>query len=421
MTTTTETTPPPIPRPAASSPPPTDPSARHAAPATVSASRPSWAPRLLTGLLPVVILAAAALGVWWLLNTSPRQSTAPVEPLIPTVEVISAAPQTVPVKVGGFGTVEPALDAALSPEIEARVVEVGPAVQPGGLVREGDLLLRLDPAEYELAVAAARADLAGVEADLEMERGRGRVAAQQWEQFADTLGDAAQDERSAALANREPQLRQVEARMLQAQNAIARAELDLSRTELRAPFDAVVLSESVEIGRRVSPGDELMRLAGTATFWIEAVVSPRQAGRLTADASATVTTDAGERQGRLVRVLPEVDRRGRMARLLIAVDDPLGLAEAAPSLPIGAYVSVDLEGGTVEKVVAVPRAAVRENGQVWVRDAEGLLQFREVATAWTGAGDALLDAAAFEPDDAVITSYLNNPLPGTPVRLREQP
>jgi RND family efflux transporter MFP subunit len=385
--------------------------------AETSGSR--WMLPLLKFGLPVVVLAAAGLAAYGLLVSSPEQATAPVDPLVPTVEVLPAEPRDVAVQVSGYGTVVPARDTVLSPEVEGRVIEVSKAVQPGGVVRAGDVLLRLDPAEYRLAVAAAEADLARAEADLELEKGRGMVARQEWERFGDSLGPATDEMRSETLANREPQRRQAEAEVLRAGNAVERARLDVTRTEVKAPFDAVILSESVEVGRQARPGDELMRLAGTATFWIEASVPPRQASRLVGGSLATINSDAGERRGTLIRVLPEVERQGRMARLLVAVADPLSLETEGAALSIGGYVRVTLDGGVAERVVAVPRSAMRENNQVWVRDAAGTLRFRDVRTAWAGEGDALLDADAFQPGDAIITSYLNDPLPGSPVQLRE--
>ncbi|MEM9494357.1 MAG: HlyD family efflux transporter periplasmic adaptor subunit, partial [Myxococcota bacterium] len=186
-----------------------------------------------------------------------------------------------------------------------------------------------------------------------------------------------------------------------------------------------------EIGQRATTQSEVVRLAGVATFWITASVPPEQAAMLPrlGGPPAVVTLDLGlgeriERTGRLVRILPEVDPQGRMSRVLIAVDDPLGLdpatraggAEVAP-LPIGSYVRVSIDAGTIAAAVAVPREAVRENGQVWVRDDAGEVQFRPVEVLWRGDASVLL-RGEFAAGDAIITSYLSDPLPGLRVRVR---
>ncbi|MEM6314474.1 MAG: efflux RND transporter periplasmic adaptor subunit [Planctomycetota bacterium] len=375
--------------------------------------------RVVFAIVPLLVLLAAGVVAWWLLSTAPTQGTAPVEPLVPTVEVLAVEAASVPIVVEGFGVVRPSREAALAAEVTGPIVEVGGAVEPGGVVKAGDLLVRIDPAEYELAVAAAEADLARAEAELELERGRGMVAQREWERFGDSLGSVDAEERSAALANREPQLRQAEAAVRMASNVVDRAQLDLTRTTIRAPFDAIVTSEQVEVGRRASAGETLLGVAGTGTFWVEALVPPTRAARLAADQDATVFTDAGPRPGRLVRVLPQVDSEGRMARVLVAVDDPIGLHHDAIPLPIGAYVRVAFEAGTIDGVIEVPRAAVRENNQVWVRDAAGLLQYRDIDVRFAGEQTSLLDVDSFEPGDAIITSYLDNPLPGTPIRIRD--
>ena len=394
----------------------------------MNAATPPRRRRAVSKLLPLLVLLAGAGWGIWLIATAPQQKRATPEPLVPRVSVIPLDPVTRPVAIEAFGTVSPAREVALAPEVEGRVVAMHPALQPGGLVAEGEVLLRLDPADYVLAVAAAEALRAQAQADLDLELGRGAVAASEWERFAELLETVDEEQRSAALALRQPQLSRAQAELAAAENAVAEARLQLSRVELRAPFDAVVISRNVDIGRRLGPGTAAVQLAGVQTFWVTGSVPlghatrlPLASGDMAPEVSVTLDTGVGGRilrTGQLMRRLPDLEAQGRMVRVLVAVDDPLSLADPElPVLPLGAFVRLDIPAGEMADVIDAPREALRENDQVWVRDAEGRLRFREVEVVWRGDAAVLL-RGDFEPGDALIVSYLSDPLPGLRVDIR---
>ena len=381
-----------------------------------------------TRLLPLIVVVLGGAWAWWLIATAPEQDKATPEPLVPRVAVQSIDRVQRPVIIEAFGTVTPSREVVLAPEVEGRVVSMHPALQPGGLVSAGEVLLSLDPADYQIALTAAEAAQAQARADLELERGRGVVARREWERFADALETVDAEQRSAALALREPQLQRAEAALAAAANAVENARLQLSRIELRAPFDAVVVSEDVDVGRRLDTGSAAVRLAGVHTFWVTGSVPLGRASRLPLEGGedapeVLVTLDTGlggrvSRRGRFVRRLVDLEAQGRMARVLVAVDDPLALADRdLPVLPLGAYVRLEVPAGELADVVEAPREALRENDQVWVRDADGRLRFREVEVVWRGDAAVLL-RGDFEAGDELIVSYLSDPLPGIPVDVR---
>ena len=399
-----------------------------------SGGRRRGAATLVRGVASVasvlLLLGGAGFAAWWLLTSAPEQETVLAEPTRPTVEVITPEPGDVDVTMHGFGEVIPAREASIAPEVVGRVVEVGAAVEPGGFLDQGALLFRVDPSDYEVALAQAEADLAQARADLELERGRAVVAQQEWERFRETLSGVDETERSSALANREPQLRQAEARVQQAEAALALARLNLERTEVRAPFRATVIRETVEVGLRVGPDMTVVDLAGTDTFWVTVAVPPSQGSRLsTGDQRgaprATVSVDGGlgdrsSRDARLVRVLPDVDPSGRMIRALVAIDDPLGRASDEDVIRLGDYASVAIDAGALIDAVELPRGAVRENDEIWVLSAESTLRVIPVTIRWRN-DDTVVASAEFRPGDRVITSFLSDPVPGQSLRAREAP
>jgi len=181
----------------------------------------------------------------------------------PTAQRVTATKQTAmlvdvsPAEKGDYqptivatGTVAPEQDIMLSPRVSGEVVMRSPNFTPGGYVQKGELLLRIDPADYENALLQAQSDLSQAMADLNVEMGRQEVAERDFKLFDDTLSAG-----SKALVLREPQLNAARARVQAAEAAVKQAELNLQRTAIRAPFNAHILSRNANVGSQVRPAN----------------------------------------------------------------------------------------------------------------------------------------------------------------------
>ncbi|MCC6486872.1 MAG: efflux RND transporter periplasmic adaptor subunit [Candidatus Hydrogenedentes bacterium] len=322
----------------------------------------------------------------------------------------------------------PAREVEIHPEVSGRVVEMHPALEPGGIIPAGETLLTIDPEEYELALSQAEGALAEAEAALEVEKGRQLVAKREWDLFGKDMNHA---ELGESLALREPQLRQAEAKIASAQSLVKQAELNLKRTRIAAPFDVLVLSEHVDVGQSVSPGSTVATLAGADRFWIQvsvpidrlsAVLEAAAQGRDTVHVFIDVAGSGDEGiPGRVVRHLGQVDPESRMAQVLLEVEDPLGLKPretAREPLALNTYVRADLDAGTLEDTLSIPRKGLRENGEVWVADSDNLLQVRSVEILWR-QGEVLAIADGIRPGDRIVVSPLDDLIPGMEVRVIE--
>lgn len=380
-------------------------------------------------LLPVVILGAGGAATWYLMNTAPQVERVSAPPQAPVVQVVAPQRNGFARRVEAFGSVRPAEQVTIAPEVSGRVIEIHDSLEPGGLLVAGDVLLRIDPEEYELSLAEAEGALAEAEAALAVERGRQRVAEREWELFGKDLPDA---ELGRELALREPQLRQAEARIASAKSLVRQAELRLKRTTIRAPFDAIVLDESVDLGQLLNEGQEVASLAGTDAFWVLASVPADRLGAVLEAAASEgdtvrvysdvdLSAGQGPRPGRLVRHLGQVDPEGRMAQVLVSIPDPLHLHHAADSfpLPLNSYVRVEIDAGAIDGVAAIPRRGIRENSEVWVSDAEDKLAVRAVEVVWR-QGEEIAVKDTFEEGDQLIVSAVGDPLPGMALRPRER-
>lgn len=376
-------------------------------------------------VVPAIVLGASIAAAAYLMATAPETERVPEERLAPAVETLPLEPTGMQRVVQAYGTVMPAQEIDLSSEIDGRILEIHPSLQPGGIVGAGEVIVKLDPQEYEYALAQAEAALAEVVAALEVERGRQLVAQREFESFGQ---DMAESDLGKELMLRKPQLQQAEARIASAQSAVNQAKLNLARTEIRAPFDALVVDEAVDVGQHISPGDAIASLVGTGAFWVQASVP---AGALSAVLDAARESPGKVRvysdvhtesqpatAGRLVRHLGQVDPDGRLAQVLVEIEDPLALDSGSGNrvpLPLNTYVRVDIDAGLLPGVVPVPRVALRENNVLWVADKANTLQVRPGEIVWR-QDDQVAVRDTFEPGDRLIVSPLDQVLPGMEIR-----
>lgn len=324
-----------------------------------------------------------------------------------------------------LGVVEPSRDIVLSPRVAGQIISMDEAFVPGGLVAEGQALLRIDPADFERLVTARQSALREVQAELAIEQGRQDVARQEFE----LLGEEISPE-DRALVLREPQIESIRARLQAAEAELEQAKLDLERTTVRAPFDAQILSREVNVGSQVSPGEALGRLVGVDEYWVMASVPMRDLRwlRFAEDGEAgsrvRVRHDAawapGEhREGRLARLIGTVNEETRLARVLVTVPDPLARETDGPPMILGTLVELVIEGRPLEDVVRLDREYLRQDDTVWVMAGEEL-EIREAEVVFRDAQYAYI-RSGLEAGEHIVTTSLATVTEGLPLRLAGEP
>jgi multidrug efflux pump subunit AcrA (membrane-fusion protein) len=264
-----------------------------------------------------------------------------------------------------------------------------------------------------------------------MEKGQQTIAKREWELLEEDLNE---DLTNPSLVLREPQLQSSEATRDSAQTTLDQALLDLSRTVLVAPFNSLVIEESVETGQLVDRNSEIATLVGTEEFWIEAKIPIADLDRIQFPDAAgmggsevKVYLSEGNRSGayqggRVLRLLGDLDTKGRMARILVTVTDPLNLegdADRGKALLLESYVRLEIEAGNLREVYSIPRTAIRENSRVWVCTPENRLQIHAVDVVWRREED-LLVRNRIQSGDRLITSRLSSVLPGMELKVAEE-
>ena len=381
--------------------------------------------RLLQIVLPVVVLAAAGLGAYTLIQNRPEvQVQVPVfEP--PGVRVQRVVFQDVKLTVKSQGTVGPRTESQLAPEISGRVIRVAPSFASGGFFEAGDVLLEIDSYDYQQAVISARGQLAQARLRLAQEEAEADVARREWAALG--RGDP------RALTLREPQLEDARAALAAAEASLDRATRDLDRAEIRAPYAGRVRRKSVDIGQFVTVGSPVatiyavdyaeirLPLPDADLAYLELPLSyrgteNRVGPRVTLRANFAGQTH--EWQGRIVRTESEIDPLSRMVHLVAQVKDPYapGTDPTRPPLAVGLYVEAEIEGNVVTGVVVLPRAALRGSSQVYVVDGESRLRFRDVDLL-RATTEAVLVRAGLEEGEAVSLSPLEAVTDGMQVQI----
>ena len=343
--------------------------------------------RLLKALLPFLVLgvALAAAFVMWA-NRPPVETLTPVV-TPPAVRVQTVAFESVDLTVSSQGTVQPRTASQLVPEIAGTVLDVSPAFAVGGFFEEGDVLLEIDPYDYQQALIAARSQLAQAQLRLAQEEAEAEVARREWEEIGQ--GDA------NPLTLRLPQVEDARAAVASAEAAIDRARRDLERAEVRAPYAGRVQTKDVDVGQFVNRGTAVGRIYAVDSAEVRlplpdeelAYVDVPMSYRGTqqqAGPAVTLSADfAGRRyswQGRIVRTEGEIDPVSRMVHVVAEVDDPYapGRDPTRPPLAVGMFVEAEITGRRVDDVVVLPWAALNGRDQVLIVDDDGRLRYRQV-------------------------------------------
>lgn len=383
---------------------------------------------VLAGVTAVVILAGSlTLAAWFMMNRPKATRRQPVR-MAPVVLVAPLTATNMQVRIEAMGTVVAAEEVALQAEVSGKIVEVAPALLEGHTVTNGAVLVRIDARNYRLALAQAEAALEQARSQLLLEQGRQDIARQEWALLG-TNEPAAGLDRELAL--RGPQLRAAEAAVNAAQAARDLAAVNLERTRVTAPFNAMVASESADVGDQAMPGAVLARLVGTDRCHVRVTV-PRSdlkwltfAGESPSSGSEVrVRLSSGTtRNGRLVSLLPELEPQGRLARVLVEVPNPFGVRETGDGGPepllLGDFVGVVMIGETVPDAVRIPRAAMREGRRVWLMDSNERLKIVTPRRLWE-TEDAVYAEDTFEAGSRLVISDLATPVAGMTLSLMER-
>ena len=406
----------------------------------------------LRNLILSVVVIGMGVGVTNLMKKTPTavENTTLKERAI-LVKAQRFEPKTLDIEVQGQGLVEPAKVITVIPQVSGVIRKINPALVDGGLIKQGELLVEINPNDYQIAVIEARARVRIAEQELTLEEGRRQVAEREWKMMKKRR-KTRPDQSGEARAKRIPQKYVAEANVEIARAALRRALTNQARTQIKAPFNAVVLSETVDVGQFVGPGTQIARLANTDEFWVKASIPTSELAWLNVNDNsneAEVLFDVGQkmitRDAKFERALAQIDSVGRMSRLVISVADPLNIESdhqvnvLGRRLQLGSQVDVKVKGKQYSDLYEIPREVLRGDHQVWVfkpsqsfsekgdrgntGDPSGVVGVAQVGTlklqdvkVMRYREDSVLISSGINTEDLIITSRLSSPVPNMTVQ-----
>ncbi|MGF1681282.1 efflux RND transporter periplasmic adaptor subunit [Photobacterium minamisatsumaniensis] len=282
-------------------------------------------------------------------------------------------------QVVGYGETKPRYELAFASEVSGRVEWLSDAFEAGSTVKQGDLLAKLDPKAYEQAVAQAESDIASATLELLEEQRQGEQARSEWQRSGLT------GEPSSPLVLRQPQLASAQAKLDYAQKALIKAKEDLANTEIRAPFDSVVVNRDVQPGSYLDAGSSVATLYSTDRIEIEIPLSEQQWANLPKQSNiewtATLTDSTGDVEwyAKVERSYQYVAQETRQRSIVLVVENPL--EQEHPLFP-GTFVTAKIAGADVDNLWQLPASALSQQGEVWIVDEQGLLSKTATTTVF---------------------------------------
>ena len=359
-------------------------------------------------LYPLLVLAIGLGLAYTIAVNEPAPAVEPYQPPAPTVRVTEARAQDEYLSIKSQGTVQPRTQSELIPEVNGRVVWMSAALVGGGAFREGEVLLRIDDADYRTAVQRARATLQRTEVEFE-------YAEDEMDRLTSLHGKQLASQQQLDNARRAAQV--AEANLVESQAALEQAERGLSRTELPAPFDGLVRNEQVDMGQFVTRGQSIGIIYATDYAEVRLPLSTDQLVYLDLPISTSgqipeairppvqIYAWLGERrlqwEGQLMRLEAEIDERSRMLYGVARLRQDS--SEDRPIIPSGLFVQASIRGLKAEQVFRLPRSAMRDENQVLIVDQDNRLRFRRVSILRLEHDDMLIDEGLAEGERVCIS------------------
>jgi RND family efflux transporter MFP subunit len=384
---------------------------------------------ILQILFSLIVIGCAVALASHFIKTPPKAKPRARTPKAPLVTVTSIQPQDVLYEFTAMGTVTSAQEISLNSRVSGEVISLSSEMVPGGYVKTGEHLVSIDPTDYELAILQLQSDLAKVISDLNLEMGNQRIATKELEILGQEVSST-----EKKLMLREPQLGIAKAAVANAEAKLKRADIDLSRTKITAPFNGVILSKKIDLGSHVSSTSPIAQIAGTDQFWVKVSLPVEQLQWLDIPTTTSQTGSSARiflqetgsttryRDGRVIRLSASLEAEGRMAELYVSVEDPLCLTSENhdnPQLLLGAFVQVSFTGKKLNNVFAIDRNYLHENNTLWLLSADSTLEIKDVDII-ARTKKYIYTTTALGNSPHLITSQVPSPTNGTPLQLLQK-
>ncbi|MFA6051756.1 MAG: efflux RND transporter periplasmic adaptor subunit [Methylobacter sp.] len=378
-------------------------------------------------LLPLALLLTGIACAGAVIATRPQMIPQTPNTQVPLVTVIQVEPQTLRLNVHSQGVVTPRNEIDLIPEVSGKIIQLHPDFVTGGFFIRNDLLVSIDPRDYDYAIAQAQAQIAEAKRQLAMEEAQADQAHNEWQ----ALGEGT----ATPLAMREPQLAEARAKLKAAEANLLQAQIKRSRCELRAPFTGRLQTKLVGLGQTIQSGEKLAHIYSTDLAEIRLPLPTDQLAYLDLPLGSggeqcgaasqscpkvTLTADfAGALQtweGRIVRSEGKLDDTTGVLYVVAEVVNPYTQKIEHPPLLAGLFVQALVQGKELKNLFVLPQVAINASQQALVVDADLRLRIRHLEVL-RNEPDRILVKGGLNAGDRIVTSGIHVSVEGMKVRV----
>ncbi len=373
--------------------------------------------------LPWVLVAVFSVGLVLIFATKPTaKRRPPVQAPKIEVHTLTIAAQTFPITIQSYGRVKALNHTPLTSRVAGNVIFVAENARLGGVFKQGERLIGIEKADYQIELDIARAQVAEAQSRYANEVALAKEAQHDWKR-------SGRSGEPPALAVREPQLKAAKAALISAEAAEKRAELNLSRTHIIAPYDGSVSDLHVDLGQYISPNTPLATIFSTAAAELTLPIKQNELrflsdGNINADSQPKVTIQSTREnssswQGALTRITKTVDEQSNQLLAIARIPAPFHASvDGASPLRVGEYVTAQISGTAVENAIVIPVHTIYQGRYVYVLENDKAVYRRSITVAWSNAESALV-SEGLNPGDVLILTALGQVPSGTPVRVAE--
>jgi RND family efflux transporter MFP subunit len=381
-------------------------------------------------LIPLVILLGAGGLVVFLIKTKPEQKKSTPVQLVPRVTVFTAIPSTHTPWIESFGTVRSFYETEIASLVAGEIVKVSSQFQAGKAVRKGDILVELNTADYLANLSQQKAAIADAKSTLIAEEARAKVAKHDWE-------SSGRDIRKASpYSLRIPQIIAAKAAVQSAEAALAKAELDLDRCKIRAPYDAIVQERQANPGSIVGIGTPLGKLITREKSEVRLSLTPREVRQLQLPLAYSSNAKNSNPplpvhlsspaypgthwDGNITRTELSIDPRNQVVFVIAEIAKPF---DSSPPLPIGTFVKARMQGKNLDHTLSLPESSIIDDQYVWVVDKNSTLRRQPITRLYSSQRKVLARLPQGDPDTHNVTklTICTRPLPSFRKGQKVQP
>lgn len=378
-------------------------------------------------ILPLILLGTGWVAFDYWMQPEVREKRQRDLPQLPKTRVIELTVVDFEPQIETSGVVRAHNQINLTSQVSGRIVATHPQFEDGAYFEEGTVLVELDKADFKTAVASAKSQQAQALALLAQEQTRAKQARLDWE-------DLGYEEEPSDLVLRVPQLREAEARAEAAAAQLEQAERGLDRCQIRAPFDGRIRQRLVGVSQTIGSGTSLASIFAVDYAEVRLPIAARHMRFLELPEEASdrplkiILRDALdesnkiEREAWIVRTEGALNEESLDLFAIARIDDPFGRQSGKAPLRIGQPVSAKIPGRPFERVVAIPRKAVRQLSRITVVEREShMINQRTVTPLWENETHLIVRDESLVDGTLLATAYLVYTPDGTPVEILPDP